>query len=108
MPDLPLDPLRARLAMLGRPHTPGDVAAALRGLGVVVTDAAIAQAMRELRLASVGAGRLEPLLQAQGVSDVLVNGPDAVFVDRGGGLERADLRFADDEPATAGGRHQHQ
>ncbi|QXT62456.1 TadA family conjugal transfer-associated ATPase [Tessaracoccus palaemonis] len=97
MPDLPLDPLRARLAMLGRPHTPGDVAAALRGLGVVVTDAAIAQAMRELRLGSVGAGQLEPLLHAQGVSDVLVNGPDAVFVDRGGGLERADIRFADDE-----------
>jgi pilus assembly protein CpaF len=30
------------------------------------------------------------------VSDVLVNGPDEVWVDRGGGLERAEVRFRDE------------
>jgi pilus assembly protein CpaF len=43
----------------------------------------------------VGAGPLEPLLAAPDVTDVLVNGPEEVWVDRGAGLERADVRFAD-------------
>jgi pilus assembly protein CpaF len=36
------------------------------------------------------------------VSDVLVNGPDEIWIDRGSGLERADARFgsADDVVAT--------
>jgi pilus assembly protein CpaF len=40
-----------------------------------------------------GAGPLEPLLATPGVTDVLVNGPDAVWLDRGGGMERAAVRF---------------
>jgi pilus assembly protein CpaF len=43
----------------------------------------------------VGAGPLEPLLAAPDVTDVLVNGPQEVWVDRGSGLERADVGFAD-------------
>ena len=35
-----------------------------------------------------GAGPLEPLLRTPGVTDVLVNGPEQVWVDRGAGLER--------------------
>ncbi|WP_375730874.1 TadA family conjugal transfer-associated ATPase [Demequina sp. NBRC 110054] len=37
------------------------------------------------------AGALGPLLALPGVTDVLVNGPADVWVDRGEGLERADL-----------------
>jgi secretion/DNA translocation related ATPase len=44
-----------------------------------------------------GAGPLEPLLRAPGVTDVLVNGPDEVWVDRGAGLQRTGLRFADED-----------
>ncbi len=36
----------------------------------------------------VGAGPLQPLLEEPGTTDVLVNGPGAVWVDRGEGLER--------------------
>jgi pilus assembly protein CpaF len=36
---------------------------------------------------------LEPLLHESGVTDVLVNGPNQVFIDRGAGLELTDLRF---------------
>src|SRR5690606_13262844 len=47
-----------------------------------------------------------------GVTDVLVNGPDEVHLDRGAGLERTDVTFPDDEAvrrlaqrlAAAGGR----
>ena len=89
--------LRSRLAGLGRPHTPADVASALRDLGEVVTDASVRETVAELRRNSTGAGPLDALLAEPGVSDVLVNGPREVFVDRGEGLERADVTFVDDE-----------
>jgi pilus assembly protein CpaF len=40
-----------------------------------------------------GFGPLQPLLDDERVSDVLVNGPTQVFVERDGRLERVDLRF---------------
>jgi pilus assembly protein CpaF len=40
-----------------------------------------------------GFGSLQPLLDDGGVSDVLVNGPTQVFIERDGRLERVDLRF---------------
>ncbi|HST49053.1 TadA family conjugal transfer-associated ATPase [Jatrophihabitans sp.] len=43
-----------------------------------------------------GAGPLEELLAAPGVTDVLVNAPDQVWLDRGGGLERTPVRFDSD------------
>jgi pilus assembly protein CpaF len=49
-----------------------------------------------LRQDVLGAGPLEPLLRMPGVTDVLVNGVDAVYVDRGEGLELTSTRFADD------------
>jgi pilus assembly protein CpaF len=45
--------------------------------------------------ASIG-GPLEPLLREPGVTDVLVNGPGQVFVDRGAGLELTSLQFRHD------------
>lgn len=47
------------------------------------------------------AGPLQPLLDADGVTDVLVNGPSAVWVDRGFGLERAAVRFDGEEAVRA-------
>lgn len=40
------------------------------------------------------AGPLQSLLEVPGVTDVLVNGPDDAWIDRGFGLERAGVRFA--------------
>lgn len=42
-----------------------------------------------------GFGVLQPLLDDGDVTDVLVNGPTQVFVERYGRLERVDLRFGD-------------
>jgi pilus assembly protein CpaF len=36
---------------------------------------------------------LEPQLHEPGVTDVLVNGPNQVFIDRGAGLELTERRF---------------
>lgn len=38
-----------------------------------------------------GLGVLQPLLQDERISDIVVNGPDQVYVDRGQGLEHTDL-----------------
>jgi pilus assembly protein CpaF len=43
---------------------------------------------------ATGLGPLEPLLADPSVDEVMVNGPDAVYVERRGRLERAGVRFA--------------
>jgi pilus assembly protein CpaF len=45
----------------------------------------------------VGFGPLEPLLRDPGINDILVNGPDQVFVERAGVLSEVPVRFRDDE-----------
>jgi pilus assembly protein CpaF len=45
---------------------------------------------------SVGLGVLEQLLIDETVTEIMVNGPDEVWVEREGRLERADLRFTDE------------
>jgi len=42
---------------------------------------------------SLGLGVLEPLLADQSVTEIMVNGPDEVFVERAGRVERVDVRF---------------
>jgi len=96
-----LDPIRSRLVALGRAHTAHDVADAMRAEGRVVTDAVLIETVEALRRHSVGAGPLEPLLRRPGVTDVLVNGPDQVFVDRGHGLELTDVAFGSDAEVRA-------
>lgn len=43
-----------------------------------------------------GLGPLEPLLKDDTVNDILVNGPNRVFVERDGKLELSDVRFKDE------------
>ena len=49
----------------------------------------------------VGMGPIEPLFRDPAVSDVFVNGPDEVWVERRGILERTDIVFADDAAVLA-------
>lgn len=49
----------------------------------------------------IGLGPLERLLRDPGVSDVLVNGPDEVWIDRSGRLERTTVSFVDDVAVIA-------
>ncbi|MDX1691558.1 MAG: CpaF family protein [Acidimicrobiia bacterium] len=51
--------------------------------------------------ALVGLGPLEPLLADDSVSDVLVNGPDDVWVERSGVLEPVDVAFPDAQAVVA-------
>ncbi len=49
----------------------------------------------ELAHDMVGYGPLEPLLQDETISDIMVNGPDNVFIERRGMVQRVDVRFRD-------------
>lgn len=91
-----LDRVRARLADQPGELTPHRVAEALRDAGRPVGDATVLDVYESLRRDVVGAGPLEPLLRLPGVTDVLVNGPHHVYVDRGEGLEATAVRFPDD------------
>lgn len=64
--------------------------------GGVLGDTDLLEALRFLQTELIGAGRLEGLLAEPDVADILVVGPDHVWVDRGRGLVRTDLRFDDD------------
>ncbi|GIX03186.1 MAG: type II/IV secretion system-related protein [Planctomycetaceae bacterium] len=44
-----------------------------------------------------GYGPIDPLMRDPDISDVLINGPDCVFVERHGRLERTDIRFANED-----------
>ena len=101
-PDLKLvEQVRRRLAGLARDWTPMDVAHAILDCGRVASDKTVLAVVEELRRTSTGAGRLDPLLAMDGVTDVLVNGPNQVFIDRGQGLELTDVTFSGPEEVRA-------
>lgn len=91
-----VDRVRERLAERPGALTPARIAEALRESGTPVGDATVLAVHDALRTEIDGAGPLETLLRQPGVTDVLVNGPGEVYLDRGDGLERVDVRFADD------------
>ena len=91
-----LERVRSALAEDGGEPTASRVAAVLRGEGRVLGDAGVLAVVDALRRDTLGAGPLEPLLRTPGVTDVLVNGPRAVYIDRGAGLETTAVTFPDD------------
>lgn len=58
------------------------------------------QMVDELLEETIGVGPLAPLLADPAVTDVLVNGPDLIFIERFGQLEETDVRFRDSEHLT--------
>lgn len=67
----------------------------------VLDDTVFARLRREVQAELSGAGPLEDLLAEPDISDVLVNAPDSVWVDRGSGLERTAVRFRDEAAVRA-------
>jgi pilus assembly protein CpaF len=92
-----IDRVRERLAAESGPLRPNVVAAAIRAeSGGVLGDREVLSSLRVLQTELTGAGILEPLLCADGTTDVLVTAPDAVWLDDGNGLRRSSIRFADE------------
>src|SRR5262245_1809098 len=76
-----------------RPLVARFLAAEEPALAPEAREALITEILDEL----LGLGPLERLLREPGVSDILVNGPRDVWVERGGKLEPSAVRFRDDD-----------
>ncbi|GAB09239.1 hypothetical protein GOARA_034_00140 [Gordonia araii NBRC 100433] len=96
-----VDRVRERLAAEAGGGTPAptieSMAAAIRAeSGGVLGDTDLLTTLRYLQTEFVGAGPLEELLADPEVTDILVVGPESVWVDRGGGLQAVPISFPDD------------
>jgi pilus assembly protein CpaF len=65
--------------------------------GPVLSQHARTRLIRQVVDESVGLGVLEPLLADETVTEIMVNGPDEVWVERDGRLGRIDVRFTSTE-----------
>lgn len=93
-----VDRVRGRLAAGGLAVTSAEVARAVREeAGGLVGDDDVLHALHLLRQELVGAGPLEPLLRDPGTTDVLVTGPNQVWLDGEGGLRRTETSFPDED-----------
>jgi pilus assembly protein CpaF len=72
-------------------------ARAVEAENVPLNEAERVRLAEELTDETLGMGPLAPLLADPAVSDILVNGPDQVYVERFGRLERTAIRFRDAE-----------
>jgi pilus assembly protein CpaF len=91
-----IDRVRMRLVDAGMAATPATIATAVRDEAGLLGDAAVLSVVEALRPELVGIGPLDALVSDPTVTDVLVNAPDEVWVDRGSGLEPAGVRFRDE------------
>ncbi|MBM7068208.1 CpaF family protein [Actibacterium sp. 188UL27-1] len=71
-------------------------AEALEELSVVLNKDERATLHQELFDEVTGLGPLEPLLKDESVNDILVNGPQQIFVERAGKLQLTDVHFKDE------------
>ena len=65
--------------------------------GRLLTEADRARLIEEIKNELLGLGPLEPLLWDDEITDILVNGPSQVYVERGGKLYLTDVTFQDDQ-----------
>jgi pilus assembly protein CpaF len=94
-----LDARVHRRLLLGRPDQAlddGALADLVRVEAPLLDAADVAAVVTRVRARIGGMGPIEPLLADAAVTDVLVNGPGPVWVERGGDLERTDVLLTRD------------
>jgi len=98
--DEPLPLAAARRDMAGVTG-PEELAHAVRASGALTGTGGMLAASRQLARQLFGAGALDGPLSLPGVSDVLVNGPGVVWVDRGTGLVDSGVRVESERELRA-------
>ena len=104
--------VRAHLLSHPGPVTTSSVATALQRSGRVLGSAALLELVKQISAELAGAGPLQGLLDDAGTTDLFVNGPRGIYVDRGAGIEQvpislgteADVRALAVRLAALGGR----
>ncbi|QCC78802.1 TadA family conjugal transfer-associated ATPase [Nocardioides daphniae] len=91
------DAVRDDLVRHGGELTPHRIALALQRLGLPVSATAVSDVHEHVLRTAHGLGPLAPLVADPTVTDVLVNGPGPVWVDRGQGVEVTDVVLASED-----------
>lgn len=65
--------------------------------GPVLSSGERSQLIRRVVDEALGLGVLEPLLADASITEIMVNGPDSIFVERAGRVEQLPMRFASSE-----------
>lgn len=81
--------------------TPSRVAAAVQATGKLLGTAGSLAAVERISAELNGLGPLQELTRDPAVTDIFVNAPDSVWVDRGRGIERAAVAFAEEAQLRA-------
>lgn len=107
-----LETVRESVLSGSGPVTPSTVAAAVQASGRLLGTAGALEAAESINAELNGLGPLQQLAHDPAVTDIFVNGPDSVWVDRGNGLERSAVQFDSEQQirslaarlVSAGGR----
>jgi pilus assembly protein CpaF len=83
------------------PVTASRVAAAVQATGRMLGTAGSLAAVERISAELNGLGPLQELTRDPAVTDIFVNAPDAVWLDRGNGLERSAVSFAGEAQVRA-------
>lgn len=62
-----------------------------------LTPVELAQIAKECADDMLGYGPLEPLLERDDIADIMINGPEITYIEVGGKIERADVKFRDNQ-----------
>lgn len=92
-----LESVRAKLAHLGPHPTEQQISHAISAQNLAFGDQALAALTSSIYTEVSGGGPLQSLLEDPGVTDVLVNGPAQVWIDRGGGMELSGVDLGSDQ-----------
>jgi pilus assembly protein CpaF len=91
------DRVRRRLATEATVPTAQGLVETVRAEASLAGGEEVLAALRTLQAELAGFGPLQPLLDEPELTDVLVNSPGQVWIDRGRGLEQTGVTFADEQ-----------
>ncbi len=72
-----------------------------RAIGAPARDGSVAALTEQFIEQLSSMGPIQPLLQDDSINDILINGPDSIYVERSGKLERTDITFPNDSEVLA-------
>lgn len=96
-----LESVRESVMADAGPVTPLRVASAVQASGRLLGTAGSLAAVESISAELNGLGPLQVLVRDPAVTDIFVNSPDAVWLDRGKGLERAPITFSNEAQVRA-------
>ncbi len=62
-----------------------------------LTPAELAQIAKECADDMLGFGPLEPLLERDDIADIMINGPETIYIEVKGKIQRTDIKFRDNQ-----------